>query len=197
MSEIHIIEKPEWITFDDIHKLLFDAHESNRQKGFLVKTALMSGDELQRHLGNGKCFVALEGKKLVGTTSYRIVERNYWCVKDKVIDRILVGVHPEYKRKHISRMLFDRVAEEAKKGGYKYIETRTAEENSIMQKINLKDGARYIDFKSFSVDHYTVVMMQWLDSCPYSRFQTDMHFIVRRFLVKLRYKPGRIKRFGI
>ncbi len=197
MTEIQIMEKPDWITFEDIHDLLYAAHGSNREKGFHVKTADMAGEELRKHIGSGKCFVALDGDKLVGTTSYRIVKRNYWCVKDNVVDRILIGVHPDYKGKHISRMLFDRILKEAEENGYKYIETRTAEDNIIMQKINLKDGARFIDFKSFTIDHYTVVMMQWLNGCPYSHFHTDVYFKLKRLFVKLRFKPGHIKRFGL
>ena len=198
MANITIIEKPDWITFDDIHNLLYSAHEINREKGFVVKTALMSGEELKEHIGDrGKCFVALDGDKLVGTTSYRVLDRNYWCAKGEVLDRVLAGVSPEYKGMHISTMLFSKIVEEAKKNGFKYIESKTAEDNEIVQIINLKDGYRYIDFKSTTADHYTVVMLQWLDGCPYTQKQTDRYFKLKRFLVKLRFKPGRIKRFGI
>ena len=198
MADITIMEKPDWISYDDIHDLLYAAHGSNRDKGFHVKTATMSGKEIEAHLGEtGRCFVALDGDKLVGTTSYRIVRKNYWCAKGDVVDRILAGVLPEYKGKHISSMLFEKIVETAKKNGYEYILSTTAEENEIVQKINLKDGYRYIDFKSTPADHYTVVMLQWLNGCPYSRKQTDRQFKLRRFLVKLRYKRGRIKRFGI
>jgi len=68
MSNIKIIEKPEWITYDEIHNLLYAAHESNREKGVNVATATMSGNELEEYLGaKGKTFVALDGEKLVGT----------------------------------------------------------------------------------------------------------------------------------
>ena len=198
MSNIRIAEKPEWISFEEIHELLYAAHASNREKGFNVRTAEMSGDELEKHLGaSGKCFVALDGKKLVGTASYRILNRNYWCARGAVVDRVLAGVLPEYKGQHISTMLFKRIVDEAREKGYKYIESRTAEENEIVQKINVKDGYRYIDFLSTKTDHYTVVMLQWLDKCPLTQRQTDRHFKWRRFLIKARYKPGRVKRFGV
>lgn len=198
MPEISIVEKPDYITYDDIHELLYAAHASNREKGFNVKTALMNGKELEELLGDtGRCFVALDGDKLVGTASFRILNRDYWCVQGDVVDRILVGVLPEYKGQHISSMLFKKILDEVKASGYKYIESRTAENNEIMQIISLKDGYRYIDFLSTKADHYTVVMLQWLEECPYSIKQTDWHFKMRRFLIKLRYKPGRIKRFGI
>ena len=198
MGIIQILEKPDWISFDDIHELLYEAHKNNREKGLNVKTAEMTGVELEAHIGkNGKCFVALDGNKLIGTTSYRIINRNYWCVKDKVVDRILVGILPEYQGQHISTLLFDKILNEAQINGYKYIETRTSENNEIMQAISIKDGYRHIDFLSTKADHFTVVMLKWLDACPYSMSQIDWHYKWRKFIIKLRYKPGRIKRFGI
>ena len=195
---IRILEKPDWISYDQIHELLYQAHQSNRDKGFDVKTAHMTGEELEKHIGEtGKCFVALDGDKLVGTTSYRILDRDYWCAKGKVVDRVLAGVSPDYKGKHISSMLFSKIVEIAKQEGYQYIESRTAEENEIVQKINIKDGYRYIDFLSTKTDHYTVVMLQWLNGCSYPKWRTNFHFKWRRILIKLRFKPGRIKRFGI
>lgn len=198
MGNIQIIEKPDWISYEDIHSCLYAAHIGNFEKGFHVRTAFMAGQEIEKYLGKtGKCFVALDGDKLVGTTSFRIVNRNYWCVKGEVVDRVLVGVLPEYQGQHISIMLFKKIEEEARKNGYKYIETRTAEQNEIMKKNNLKCGYRYIDFWCTKSDHYTVVMLYWLAGCPYNKMRTAIFFEIKKFLIKLRYMPGRRKRFGV
>ena len=198
LDKIRIIEKPEWISFDDIHKLLYDAHESNRERGFHVKTAEMSGEEIEQHIGeHGKCFVALLGDKLIGTISYRIIRRQYWCISDSVVDQVLIGIIPEYKGLHVSEKLWRKVYEEAKNNGYKSIELRTAEKNSIVQQICLKEGFHFVDFKSYRIDHYTVVMMKWIDECPYSDIQFILHYQIRKLFVKLRYKPGKVKRFGL
>ena len=139
MSEIKIQEIPQWITFDDIHELLYLAHESNRKQGFNVKTSEMSGPELQKRLGvTGKCFVALDGEKLVGTASYRVLERNNWYFQGKVVDLIHVGVHPDYKGKKVFSMLLCSILEEAKNEGYLCVECRTSADNIPMQKAVLK-----------------------------------------------------------
>ena len=198
MGEITIIEKPDWITYDDIHDLLYDAHGSNREKGFNVNTAVMNGKELEEHLGqNGKTLVAMDGDKMVGTVSYRTIYRENWCIKGEVGDIILLGVLPEYKGKHIASTMTKRVREELLASGCHCIEVRTAEENESVQKLSLKNGYRYVDFVSSKTDHYTVVMMKWFDECPYSLRKTNWHFKMKRFLIKLRFKPGKIKRFGI
>ncbi len=195
---ITIMEKPDWITFDDIHDLLYRAHSVNREKrGFHVPTAEADGNQLKQMLGEkGKCFVALKGDKLVGTSSYRILKRNYWCASGEVVDRILIGVLPEYQGCHIAPMLFKTIENEAKENGFKYIETRTAEANEIMQSINLKDGHRYIGFSVPKSDHYNVIMLQWLEDCPYPLWYTNLRYQIKKATMKMKYKPGRIPRFS-
>lgn len=198
MPDIVIMEKPESVSYEEIHEVLYRAHESNRQKGFVVRTALMTGEQLEKHIGpNGKCFVAMDGDKVVGTVSYRIRNRSFWCVKGPVVDRILGGVLPEYKGMHISTMLFKAVHDAAVAGGYRWIESGTQEGNDLMQQINLKDGYKYVSFSSVKPDHYAVIMIQWLVPCPYPDFLIALGFRIKRALVKLRYKPGGAKRFGI
>lgn len=198
LNGITIIEKPDWISFDDIHELLYLAHAENRAKrGFHVQTTEMTGEELEAHLGStGKCFVAMDGKKLVGTASYRIVERNYWCVKGLVADRILVAIHPDYQGKHILFLLGNAVETSVIEKGLHYIESITAETNKPMRIACQKDGFRNIDFRVPTSDHYNVVMLKWLDGCPYPRWRIYAHFAFNRLRKKLKYKPGRIKRFG-
>lgn len=197
MSEIIIIEKPEWISFDDIHELLFVAHTENREKrGFTVQSTEKTGDQLKEMIGtDGKCFVALDGQKLVGTVSFRIIRRNYWCAKGMVADRILVAVHPEYQGRHVSAALFQAVEKAVRKQGLRYIVSTTAEKNDVMRKVCQLDGFMNVDFKAPHSDHYNVVMLKWLDGCPYPKWRTQVCFGVKQFLIKLRYKPGRIRRF--
>ena len=198
MGEIVIMEKPDWITYDDIHQLLYAAHESNREKGFNVETAEMNGEELEKHLGeHGKTLVALDGDKLVGTVSYRVLHRDLWCMKGDVGSYVLLGVLPEYKGQHIAAELTKKAGEELVALGCKCTECRTAEDNEIVQKMCLKKGYVYVDFLSTKTDHYTVHMLRWLGECPYSKFRIGFHYRMRRFLIKLRYKRGRIKRFGL
>ena len=82
MADIIIMEKPDWITYDDIHELIVKAHKVNIDKGIVMKTTKLEGEELKERIGvEGRCFVALDGEKLVGTSSYRILEKNEWYFK--------------------------------------------------------------------------------------------------------------------
>ena len=196
--QIVITERPDWISFDDIHQLLYAAHASTREKGININTASMDAKALQAHIGeSGQCFVALDGDKLVGTISVRIIERDTHYMHGKVTDLILFGVLPEYRGRHISTLLYERVIRFAEEHTG-VIEVRVAEENLHMQEILLGWGYQYVDFLSFkNVDHYTVALYKWFPKCPYSKLWLKLRYQMKKAYIKLRFKPGKIKRFGI
>lgn len=198
-KRIDIVLKPDWISYDDIHNLLFIAHENNRNNGFHVKTADMDASSLEEHIGlDGECYVALDGEKLVGVTAVRIVERNNRYSKGPVAAQILSAIHPDYQGQGISSSFHERVIAFAKKFKLTQIEGRVASKNTKIQKALLKWGFRYVDFVTYSnIDHYTIVMLKWLDDTPISDIKLKIHYIIKKIYVIFRFRPGKIKRFGI
>lgn len=197
MEEIRIVSKPDSVSYEDIHNLLYLAHENNRKNGLHIKTADMTGDELKAHVGaEGECYVALDGDRLVGVTAVRIVERNYHFAKGRVADQILIAVHPDYVGKHISSHLHNEVVQFCKKNGLTRIEIRTAEKNQKMQSIELRWGFSYVNFVHYSnLDHNTVVLMKWLDNKQRpSSVRLKTYYTLRKMYVKARYKAGKMKR---
>lgn len=70
MEEIKIVEKPDWVSWDDIHELLLQAHKKNYEKGIILGYTQMPGSKIKEKLGDeGQCWVAMDGDKIVGTTS--------------------------------------------------------------------------------------------------------------------------------
>ena len=110
MKEFTIKLKPENITFDDIHKVIEDAHSVNKDKGFTMRTASLTGNELKERIGkDGFCLVALDGEKLVGTLSIRFVKRNNWYANGVIPEYILAAVLPEYQGFHINSKLSNMI----------------------------------------------------------------------------------------
>jgi len=196
--KIEIMERPKWISYSDIHELLYKAHEQNRENGLWVKTAGFTPEELEKHIGSeGKCFVAIDGKKPVGVMAVRLIDRNKWYAKNKVADQVLVGVLPEYTGRHISTALHEKVIEFAKKTGVGQIEVRTAYINKNMQKACIKWGFCYVDFfAAKDYTYYIVSLSKWLGKCPFPKIWIRIRYIMKKTLVKLIYKPGRIRRLG-
>ncbi len=199
MNAIRVIEKPESVSYNIIHDILYKAHEINRvEKKFTIKTAQMTGEELEEYVGpEGKCYIALEGKKVVGTLSNRVRRVKHWCAEGEAIELAMIGILPEYRGTHIFPMLYELAFKDVQNRKIKYMEIRTADKNLTMQRLGKYNGFKYIDFTPVGKDHYTVVMLKWMDKCPYPDVFIKVRYLIKKLYIKIRFKPGRVKRFGI
>ena len=200
MEEIIIKEKPDWVSWDEIHEVLWKAHEGNRKAGMYMKYPSLSGDEISKLIGNlGHCFVALDGEKVVGTCSYKILKRNLWYAKGQnVAHCVLAGLLPEYRGRGIYQRLLDYRESFVMKDGIKIMDMDTAERNIGVQKAFIRNNFQYVYFNSFPYGkHYSIYMAKWLEERPYSLFYCKYRYYLAKFKTKVRFKPGRIKRFGL
>ena len=85
---------------------------------------------------------------------------------------------------------------EAKKMGIDCVYFDAHEHNNRILSIQEKSGFIPIGL-IVCKDHYNIIMMKWLNGCPYSSWYCRCQYLIRKYFIKLRFKPGRIKRFGI
>lgn len=196
MNEIRIMEKPEDISFEAIHELLYAAHAVNRERGIVMRTSLLSGEEIEKRIGaDGKCWVAFCGDKLVGTLSIRIVNRHAWYAKGKIPDYILAGVLPDYSGRHINTMLAEAAFAYAAKRGYRVMELDTAENNTRAVSIYRHQGFIPVGYSApKGLDHYSVIMVKWLDKRPCPEGVCALLFRAKRAYTRARFKVGGEKR---
>lgn len=197
MDDIKIMEKPEWVSWDNIHQILVEAHAENIAKGMTMRTVNLTGEELKERLGRGKCFVAIDSAgKVVGTASVSISEIDTWYYKGVAGKLMLAAIIPSYQGRGIYSMLQDCRYEYARESGAGILLMDTAEHNKKMQNVLAAKGFRYVSaFASQYSKHYSVVMAKWMDACPYSSLYCRLMFLRTMFVTKLRFKPGQIKRF--
>lgn len=200
MENISIIEKPDWVTYDEIHNVLYAAHERNREQGIFMNTARLSGKQIKDRIGpEGKCFIALvNDRTIVGTVSASKTYRKCWYRTGMLVNLKMLGVIPEYQNQHISSLLYNKVEEYAVDNQIDLIELDTAENNTHSIEVYEKSGFRKVGyFASPNVKHYSVVMAKWLNNCPYSPCYANLRFLVKKGFIRFRYKKGGIKRLGI
>lgn len=197
MDGIRIVEKPETLSYDAIHELLYAAHAVNRARGFVMRTAQLSGEELEKRIGrDGKCWVAFDGDKPVGTLSIRIVSRNAWYARGKVPDYMLAAVLPEYSGRHINSMLAAKAFEYAAARGYTVMELDTADNNDRAIGIYRHQGFRPVGYSApKGLDHYSVIMAKWLVRRPLAEGISGLMFRAKRLYTRSRYRVGGEKRF--
>lgn len=193
---IEIVEKPDWVLWDDIHNVVWKAHEQNREKGIVMALPSLSGEEIKDKLGKtGKLFVAIDGDKVVGTLALIRKTGNKWYCNGDHGYLCLGAVLPEYSGKGIYRSLYQLAEITAKQMKLPVLTRDTNEHNARMLKITKQEGYYFVDYK-ICKDHYNIIRAKWLNGCPYTEFYIKCQFLLHKWYKKLKYKPGKVKRFG-
>ena len=187
MSEIRIMEKPEEVSWETIHDVLQQAHQAHFDAGIVMFTTTLTAEQLeQRVQNNGKCFVAMDGDQVVGTGSFRIKRFNKWYCKGDSAELTLLGVLPSYQGRHIASDLTKIREEEIRRLGINTICGDTAAQNTPRIHIALRDHYRLVDYR-YNNGHYSVEMMKWLDTCPFSETYCAFRFKTKKAFVHLKH----------
>ena len=199
-SNIQIMEKPEWVTWDDIHDLIWKAHAQNRSKGIIMANPSLPGEEIRKRIDNGKMYVAVLEKKVVGTLALIIKNGIRWYNKGTFGYLCFGAVDPDLSGKGIYRSLYKVAEQAAKDMGVTVLTRDTNENNARMLKITRQEGYYYVEFKALK-DHYNIVRAKWLTDCPYPVWYIKMRFQLSKLYIRTRFKmdpnKGKVKRFGI
>ena len=182
MSSIEIIEKPEWVSWEDIQECLFKSHAVNRSKGIFMTHYLWSAERIQESLGkNGKMLVALDGDKLVGTAAIGVKRGKTWFVNGQYAYMCFAGVLPEYAGLGIYKGLTKKREELAKTMGFNVLLLDTHSNNKRIQTIAKKNGYQLVRFfRAKSKDHYSVVMVKWVDKSPFPRYYCYWRYLISK-----------------
>lgn len=199
--KISIVEKPDWVSWDEIHSVLWKAHARNREKGIIMSYPSLTGEEIKRRVEkNGKMFIALDGQNVVGTLALKIKKGHKWYNKGTYGYLCFGAVLPDYSGKGIYRSMYKVAESTALNMGISVITRDTNEHNARMLKISKQEGYHFVECKAYK-DHFNIVRAKWLDGCPYPSWYIKLKFHLSKFKQKTRYKmvpgKGRVKRFGI
>lgn len=195
-QQIQIVEKPDWVTWDEIHEIIYKAHESNREKGVDIQNAHLTGEQLRDSIGpDGVCFVALDGDKVVATSSVAFHILNVWYARgQKVGYGTLSAVLPEYKGLHLFSKLEHTRIEYARQKGCVGFYVKTAYGNKKRRIIAKKDGyfEVFMGRTSFNPHNY-VTIYKWLDKRPFPACYIRYRFLLSRLKLKIRIILGKVK----
>lgn len=200
-SEIQIMEKPDWVSWNEIHEVIWNAHAQNREKGVIMAYPSLSGDEIKRRIeNNGKMFVALDGQNVIGTLALIIKEGKKWYNQETYGYLCFGAVLPDYSGKGIYRSLYKVAETTALNQGISVITRDTNEANARMLKISKQEGYHFVECKAYK-DHFNIVRAKWLGKCPFPTWYIQTRFLFSQIYVKTRFRmdsnKGKVKRFGI
>lgn len=194
-KDIQIIEKPEWVSWDEIHEVLWAAHKQNRKKGIFMALPSLSGKEIQSKIeGNGVIFLAVDGRKPIGTLA--IIKRNIgrWFHHGEVGYLCFGAVLQEYSGQGIYRRLYQVAETFAAQEGLSVLTRDTNERNARMLKITQQEGYHFVSYRACK-DHYNIVRAKWLDKCPFPLWYIKTRFFISKIITKCRYRiPSTVKK---
>lgn len=191
MSEIQYMEKPDWVSWENVIECIRAADSVNNKKGFHMHIAKVKPDEIKEDLKEGKCFVALCGDKVIGTVSYKIRNLRKWYRWGKVVYYSYDGILPEYRGTDVYFGLYDLREKFIKESGIRVYQFHTAENNKMVIKINLKYGYKLVLFRPNyeGYDYYSVTMLKWEDGCPWPDWFLKLMFNLSKFITKVFFTP--------
>ena len=185
-SEVQILEKPDSLNWDIIHRVLWKSHEQNRMKGIVMSYPSLSGEEIKAKIeGTGKMFVATLNEDVVGTFAVMLKKKPLWCGNEVYAYVCFVSVLPDYRGKGIYKAMSLRMEQEAASLGVNCLMFDTHEGNRRMIEINKKNNYKSVDLFLYK-DHFNEVLVKWLKGCPYSDAYCKSQFLLRKYYKKIR-----------
>ena len=199
MDDVIIIKTiQEWGgSYDEIHEVLYRAHQANRDRGIVYKSALLDGNGIRNRVGNGMTLVAIKDDIVIGTASVSLRTGKYWFDRGLLVAHYcLAGVLPEFQGQGIMKKLDEIRDSFAISYGAKIIRSGTAEKNIIQRKKFKKTGFIPVDFLVTKGNgYYSVMYAKWIDtSIAPSKFFCRLHHFKSKIRTRLFYKPDGSKR---
>ena len=193
MSEIQYMEKPDWVSWEEVIACIRAADVVNRKKGFHMHIADTTPEEMEEDLRDGKCFVALCEDKVIGTLSYKIRNLKKWYRWGKVIYYSYDGILPEYQGSDVYFNLSDLREKYIKETGIRVYQCHTAVNNKIVIKMNRIYGYKLVLYRpNFNGSEYdSVTMLKWEDGCPFPDWFIKLMFNVSKFVTKVFFRRNR------
>ena len=198
MDEIKVMFKPDWVSWEDIHKVLVKANEVNVRMGFNMGDLNMPPEQLQHQTDNGGTYVvAMHGDKLVGVTACKFSVGDFWFNKGKRIARKgMTGIIKSYQGCGVliemDQMLDNYIIESC----CDIMEASTAEKNMVVRKNSAMGGYKEVLYNSYrNRNYYSVEFAKWLSPCPYPDWYIRFRCWLSKIYIKARFKEGRVERF--
>lgn len=184
---IQILEKPDWISWEDISVLLESAHQSNRVKGIVMSHQNMKGEEIKAMLGDqGRLFVAISHGRMVGTAALKPKQASFWFGRCFFAYYCFAGILPEFNGLGIYKQLNEARDKCVKSLEIDKLLFNTHPKNKRVIEVSLRLGYKKVGYTN-SNGHPYVYMVKWLNGCPFSSLKCRYEYLKCKYFVLFKY----------
>lgn len=197
MIDVVVCFKPDDISWEELAKCQQRAHESNKAHGVNMQCADYTATQLEKKMKNGTTLVALDAMgNLMGMLSVVFNKVNRWWHKGLAAYICYVAVAPEYKGKGVYKALSNKAEELIIEKGVNVEYLHTHVGNVLARMAYEKDGYKNVRFSpGDGMEYYSVEMAKWLLGQGKNKMICKLMFVASKIVVKLLYKPGKVRRF--
>ena len=149
-------------SIDELTELLNDSYKSLADMGFNFTASFQDVDGTSERINRGKCFVAIDINKLVGTVCFYSKEKKgkaTWYEKNNVAYYGQLAVLPKYQKKGIGSRLIELVENEAIINEAEEIAIDTAEGATYLINFYKKRNYRFVEFANWPTTNYRSVIL--------------------------------------
>lgn len=203
IDKLIIIPKPDYVSWEEITKLLHLGYAERAEEGLQYSATDQSVQKTIERLGDGICLVALLDGKLVATESYKLIEKKNlkwkrWFHDEKYYYLHSLTVHPDFKRKGIGLKIRNIIRDEAIKNNIPSLISDTSEHAKWLIDWYSRLGHKKVGYVSHSgTNYYSVIMRTPIHgkTIPdnYRKFRFFLSFLSCRITTK---RDGELRFIG-
>ena len=197
MNDIVVREKPDEISWEELANLQHRAHERNIANGVQMKIASCTAEELHNEVSDGITLVAQDvSGRLMGMASICPLTVNRWCHHGNAAYLCCMAVAPDCQHRGVFNSLSKRMDEMITEQGISVAFLNTHIDNRIARQAYEKNGFRLVRFSpGGGPGYYSVEYAKWYDGRGKNKYLCKLMFLASELLVRILFKPGRVRRF--
>ncbi len=164
---IQIIEKPDWVSWEDIHNVIWLSHKTNRERGINMIHAAFSGKEIEDYLApTGKMYLAIQGSRVIGVIASKEKKAKFWFGTGVFVYCCFAAVLPEFRGKGVYGALMKQQERIASLKGIDKVLLNTHPNNTRVIAAALKNGYKKVSYTEGN-DCPWVYLVKWVNGAPY------------------------------
>lgn len=180
-KQIMIMQKPYWVVWKDIQRILNEAHQTNISQGLIYATYNQSLAKLREKTKNAICLVAFVNDELAATATVQFRSINHWYHSGKIGLLKLLAVTPSYRGYNLASLLTKTRLCLSSKMQVPVVVTDSAEENIAVRHLYLSEGFKIVDCCKYPENNFiSIVYAKWLTTTPFTDSFIKEKFAERR-----------------
>ncbi len=180
-KQIKIMQKPYWVMWKDIQRILNEAHQTNISQGLIYATYNQSLAKLREKTKNSICLVAFVNDELAATATVQFRSINHWYHSGEIGLLKLLAVTPIYRGYKLASSLTKSRLTLSAKMQVPVVVSDSAEQNLAVKHLYLTEGFKIVDCCKYPENNFvSTVYAKWLTNAPFTEEEIEIKYSERR-----------------